>query len=84
MGTFCIITDAATIGTVIGVMSMRLGDITIMPLFGGKDTAERALVSGRLGTRGIGVIHRGLSMNNGAILRDGLTIAKALGKVSDA
>ena len=84
MGTFCIITDAATIGTVIGVMSQRLGDITIMPLFGGKDTAERVLISGRLGTRGIGVLHRGLSMNDGSVLRDGLTIAKALGKVSNA
>lgn len=84
MGTFCIITDAATIGTVVSVMATKLGDITIFPLFGAKSTAERVLISGRLGTRGMGVLHRGLPMNYEPVLRDGLTISKALGKVSDA
>ena len=78
MGTFCIITDASTIASVISTMSAKLGDITILPLFGAKDTAERVLISGRLGTRGISVLHRGLPMNYEPILRDGLTIADTL------
>ena len=84
MGTFCIITDAATIGVAIGAMSGRLGDITVFPLFGGKDTAERVMISGRVGTRGTGVLHRGLPMNYEPVLRDGLTISKALATLSDA
>lgn len=78
MGTFCIITDATTISTVISAMSEKLGDITIMPLFGAKDTAERVLLSGRLGTKGVSVMHRGMPMNYEPILRDGLTIAQTL------
>ena len=82
MGTFCIITDAATTATVISAMSKKLGDIQILPLFGAKDTAERVLISGRLGTRGISVIHRGISMNTPQILWDGLTVADFLSKLS--
>ncbi len=82
MGTFCIITDAATFGITVGEMAKKLGDITVLPLFGAKNTAERVLISGRLGTRGISVIHRGLSMNTDAILRDGLTIADILSRLS--
>jgi hypothetical protein len=40
------------------------------------------LISGRLGTRGISVIHRGLSMNTPEILWDGLTVADFLSKLS--
>lgn len=82
MGTFCIITDAATIGTVIGEMSKKLGDITILPLFGARDVAERVLISGRVGSRGVSVLHRGLPMNYEPVLRDGLTIADTLSKLS--
>lgn len=78
MGTFCIITDATTTAMVISEMSKKLGDINILPLFGAKNTAERVLISGRLGTRGVSVLHRGISMNCDAILRDGLTIADTL------
>lgn len=74
MGTFCIITDAATISTVIAEMSKKLGDIHILPLFGAKRTAERVLISGRLGTHGISTLDQGLPMNCAPILRDGLTI----------
>jgi hypothetical protein len=63
-------------------MTKKLADINIFPLFGAKDTAERVLISGRLGTRGISVIHRGLPMNYEPVLRDGLTIADALSKIS--
>lgn len=82
MGTFCIITDAATAGVVIAQMAKKLGDITMFPLFGARDTAERVLLSGRLGSRGISVIHRGCAMNYEPILRDGLTIADTLTKLS--
>lgn len=82
MGTFCIITDAATTGLVVSEMAKKLGDITILPLFGARDTAERVLVSGRLGSRGVSVLHRGLSMNCEPVLRDGLTIADILSKLT--
>lgn len=82
MGTFCIITDATTIACVIAEMSKKLGDITILPLFGARNVAERVLISGRLGSRGISVMHRGLPMNYEPILRDGLTIADTLSKLS--
>ncbi len=82
MGTFCIITDAATSASVISEMAKKLGDIQILPLFGAKRTAERVLISGRLGTKGISVLHQGLSMNTPEILRDGLTIADFLSKLS--
>lgn len=82
MGTFCIITDATTIGTTIAEMSKKLGDTHILPLFGAKRTAERVLISGRLGTRGISTLDQGLPMNCEPILRDGLTIADFLSKLS--
>ena len=82
MGTFCIITDATTIALVVAKMSEKLGDITILPLFGAHDTAERVLISGRLGTRGVSVLHRGLPMNYDPVLRDGLTIADTLSTLS--
>ena len=78
MGTFCIITDATTVPTVMSAMARCLGDITVVPLFGARDTAERVLLSGRLGTRGVARIHRGFPMNYEPVLRDGLTIADIL------
>ena len=82
MGTFCIITDAATTATVISEMAKKLGDIQILPLFGAKRTAERVLISGRLGTHGISIIHHGISMNARQILWDGLTVAEFLSTLS--
>ncbi|MBR4892028.1 MAG: methyltransferase [Alphaproteobacteria bacterium] len=82
MGTFCMITDAATVADAVSEMSKKLGDINIFPLFGTKNTAERVLLSGRLGTRGISVLHQGLSMNYEPVLRDGLTIANVLSRIS--
>ena len=81
MGTFCIITDATTIAKATAEMAKKLGDIQIFPLFGAKNTAERVLISGRLGTNGISVLHQGTSMNNEAILRQGLTIADFLSRL---
>lgn len=82
MGTFCIITDATTIACVIAEMSKKLGDITILPLFGARNVAERVLISGRLGSRGISVVNRGLPMNYEPVLRDGLTITDVLSKLT--
>lgn len=81
-GYCCVITDATTTDTVIAAMSAHCGDINIFPLFGARDTAERVLLRGRVGSRGGATLHRGLSMNYEPVLRDGLTIAKSLGKVS--
>ena len=81
-GWFYIITDANTIDEIISVMAARCGDVKIFPLFGAKDTAERVLLCGRVGSHGGAVLYQGLSMNWGPVLRDGLTIAKSLGKLS--
>ena len=81
LGTFCIITDAATVARVVAEMSKKLGDIMIFPLFGARDVAERVLISGRLGSRGISVMHRGVPMNYEPVLRDGLTIADILSRL---
>lgn len=78
MGKICIITDAKTLSEVISALDSVCGDITIMPLFGAKPTAERTLISARLGTRGGTILHQGLSMNDTAVLRNGLTISDAL------
>lgn len=80
-GHCCIITDARTIDIVIAAMKPACGDITIFPLFGARNTAERVLISGRVGVRGGATLCRGLSMNTDAVLRDGLTIAESLTKL---
>ncbi len=81
-GYFCVITDALTVDTIISAMADVCGDINIFPLFGARDTAERVLVRGRVGSKGGAVIHSGLPMNYEPVLRDGLTIEQALSKVS--
>ncbi len=81
-GTTCIIVDAAAAADVISAMSDKCGDINIFPLFGGRQSAERVIISGRVGTRGPTILHRGLSMNTDAVLRDGLTISAALARLS--
>jgi tRNA1(Val) A37 N6-methylase TrmN6 len=80
-GTICAIVDSAVLGDVIGELATRCGDINILPLFSKKDTAERTLVRGRIGTNGITVLYRGLDMNCELVLRDGLTIDNALAKL---
>ena len=80
-GTICTIVDSAVIADVVGVLSERCGDVTIFPLFSKKSTAERVLISARVGTSGITKIYRGLDMNCDLVLRDGLTIADTLSKL---
>ena len=77
-GTFITIVDAGVAATVIAAMTPTCGGIQIIPLFGAKNTAERVLISGRVGVHSPTVLHRGFAMNTDAILRDGLTIADVL------
>ncbi|MDE5615936.1 MAG: methyltransferase [Alphaproteobacteria bacterium] len=81
-GTFVIIVDAAAAAEIIAAMAQKCGDIEIFPLFGAKQTAERILLRGRLGSRGPTILHAGLPMNTDAVLRDGLTIGAALSTLS--
>jgi tRNA1(Val) A37 N6-methylase TrmN6 len=73
-GYFCTIVDAAAAATIISAMTPKCGDIHILPLFGAKNTAERVLISGRLGIKTGATLHAGLKMNDERVLRDGLTI----------
>lgn len=82
-GTFATIVDAARVAETLAAMIPTCGDINIFPLFGAKNTAERVIISGRVGTHGITVLHRGLSMNTDAVLRDGLTIGDALATLNE-
>jgi len=81
-GYFCTIVDAGRLGDVVMAMNKTCGDITIIPLFGAKNTAERVLVRGRACSKGPCVIYKGLAMNCDSILRDGLTIQKILSNIS--
>lgn len=77
-GYFCTIVSADRISEVIAEMQNHCGDITILPLFGAKKTAERVLLRGRVGTHGGTTLYTGLPMNYEPILRDGLTIQDSL------
>lgn len=81
-GYFCIITDALATGEIISEITKHCGDITILPLFGSKNTAERVLIRARLASKGGTKIYSGFSMNNDQVLRDGLTIDYLLSRLS--
>lgn len=80
-GYFCTIVDASRMSDIIDVLNTNFGDITIFPLFGSKNTAERVIIRCRAGTNGGCVVHSGISMNCEAILRDGLTIQNFLSNI---
>jgi tRNA1(Val) A37 N6-methylase TrmN6 len=80
-GYFCTILDSARLGEAMGVIGQKCASITIIPLFGAKTTAERVLISCRIGTHGTSIIHQGFPMNYEPILRDGLTIHKILSNI---
>ncbi len=74
-GCFCIIVDALCVDKVLSCLYVKkFGDIQIFPLFGAKETAERVLIRARQGSKTGCTIYHGTSMNNDAVLRDGLTI----------
>ena len=74
-GYFCTIVDANCFDQVVSCLHDKgFGEIQILPLFSNKPTAERVLVRARSCCHTGAIFHRGLDMNNEAILRDGLTI----------
>lgn len=80
-GYICVIVDAARMAEVIQIMAKNCGHITIIPLFGTKQVAERILIRGRLGTNGGSTIYPGYTMNYDPILRNGLTIENILSNI---
>ena len=81
MGYFCTILDAGVISKVIFTLEKKCGDITIIPLFGSKNTAERVIITAKLGSHGKTVLFAGIPMNCDDILRDGLTIDTVLDRL---
>ncbi|MDR1361224.1 MAG: methyltransferase domain-containing protein [Rickettsiales bacterium] len=80
-GYFYAITDAARAAEIIAALAAaKTGDIEIIPLFGAKNTAERALISARKGARGGCRIHRGFPIDFPPVLTQGLTIASLIYK----
>ncbi len=77
-GTFCTIVDAKCAATIISAIGEKCGDVNIFPLFGASRTAERVIIRAKLGVKTGTTLHAGLPMNYEPVLRDGLTIAKAL------
>lgn len=77
-GTICTIVDGTVLSDVISALNTTCGDITILPLFSKKQTAERVLVRARVSSHGGTVLYHGLDMNCNLVLRDGLTIDTVL------
>lgn len=78
-GYYCTIVDAASIGSVISVLSDKhMGDIHIFPLFTTKTTAERMLIRARKCVRTGSTYHKGATMDDESILRQGMTIESVL------
>ena len=74
-GYLCTIVDALCVDKVVSCLcDKHFGNIQIFPLFGAKNSAERVLIRAKQGSKTGTTIYCGTSMNNDAILRDGLTI----------
>ena len=80
-GYFCTIVSADRMADVIEEINHHCGDITILPLMGTHDTAERVLIRARKSARGGARLYRPLPMNYDPVLRDGLTIDTVLSKL---
>lgn len=76
-GTFATIVDATEAATVLAEIANHCGDIKILPLFGAKNSAERVLLSGRVGHVPKTTIMAEMPMNNAAVLRDGASVIEA-------
>ena len=78
-GHICIIVDALCAAKIISALDKKhFGNIEIFPLFGTKNTAERAIIRAKAGVKTGSSIYSELYMNNDTILRDGLTIDSLL------
>lgn len=76
-GEFVTIIDMAETVNVLTEMSRHhCGDFHVLPLFSKKDTAERVLLSARVGRAPHTTIYSGLSMNEPKVLWDGMSIAE--------
>ena len=74
-GYICIIIDTLCTNRVITVLTEKhFGDIQIFPLFSTKHSAERVMIKAKQNSKTGTTLYSGTSMNNDAILRDGLTI----------
>ena len=81
-GYFCTIVDAGCADIVIACLNDRhFGEIQVFPLFSTKNTAERVLIRAKNCCRTGASFYRGTSMNNDAVLRDGLTIDSLLSRM---
>ena len=81
-GIFATIVDATNIGPIIAEMAQHCGDFHILPLFSTKDTAERVLLSCRVGRAPTTTLYSGLSMNCDGVLRDGLPVSGLIDKMN--
>ena len=77
-GHICAIADASMTTRLAAAVAPACGDVDIIPLRGGGTYAERVIIRARAGSRGPTRIFPSIPMDMGAILRDGLTIDKAL------
>lgn len=77
-GTFATIVDAAETATVLAEIAHHCGNIQILPLFSNKTTAERVLLSGRVGQSPKTTLMQGLPMNNELVLRGGKSVKDVL------
>ena len=81
-GMFCTVVDTTMLDKVMHVLySKHLGDVEIFPLFSTKNSAERVLIRAKKGSKAGPTLYKGSSMNNDAILRDGLTVDTLLSKI---
>ena len=77
-GHICTIVDAGALAQVITAIGPKCGDIIIYPLIGASSRTERVIIRARVGSHGPTQLKLPISMGDGAILRDGLTIGRAL------
>ena len=81
-GYFCIIVDTLAMDKVLSVLcDKHAGNVQIFPLFSTKQSAERVLIRAQKGVRTGATLFRGTSMNDNAVLRNGLTIDAILNKL---
>lgn len=77
-GMFAIIIPATEMPGILSEMTRHCGDFRLLPLFSNKNTAERILLSGRVGRAPTAVIYDGISMNSDDILRNGMSVTSVL------
>ena len=77
-GMFAIIIPATELPGIVSEMTRHCGDFRILPLFSNKNTAERILLSGRVGRAPTAIMYDGVSMNNEDVLRAGMSVASII------